>query len=123
MLWNWNTGGSELKVHWIPEELLEEAEETEQPATESQGFSTAQCLKGWLPPSLKSRVFNIETWVNRLRKVCNVQAISMELVRFDTQLMENPNIAGVQYQQGELMGFEVKEYLLEKWGQSLCLLW
>lgn len=74
--------------------------------------------KGWLPPSLKSRVLNIETWVRRLRKVCNVQAISMELVRFDVQLMENPNISGVQYQQGELAGFEVKEYLLEKWGRA-----
>ena len=74
--------------------------------------------KGWLPPSLKSRVFNIETWVRRLRKVCNIQSISMELVRFDMQLMENPNISGVQYQQGELAGFEVKEYLLEKWGRT-----
>lgn len=81
-------------------------------------FLNRSVPKGWLPPSLKSRVFNIETWVNRLRKVCNVQAISMELVRFDTQLMENPNIAGVQYQQGELMGFEVKEYLLDKWGRA-----
>jgi hypothetical protein len=41
--------------------------------------------KGWLAPSLKSRVYNIETWVNRLIKVCNIQAISMELVRFDMQ--------------------------------------
>jgi len=74
--------------------------------------------KGWLSPSLKSRVYNIETWVRRLRKVCNIQALSMELVRFDMQLMENPHISGVEYQQGELMGFEVKEYLLEKWGRE-----
>ena len=74
--------------------------------------------KGWLPPSLKSRVYNIETWVRRLTKVCNIQNISMELVRFDMQLMENPNISGVEYQQGKLAGYEVKEYLLEKWGRT-----
>ncbi len=74
--------------------------------------------KGWLPPSLKSRVYNIETWVKRLRQVCNIQAISMELVKFDMQLMENPNISGIEYQQGELAGYEVKEYLLEKWGRA-----
>jgi 5-methylcytosine-specific restriction endonuclease McrA len=74
--------------------------------------------KGWLAPSLKSRVYNIETWVRRLRKVCNIQAISMELVRFDMQLMENPDISGVQYQQGELAGYEVKEYLLEKFERT-----
>jgi hypothetical protein len=41
----------------------------------------------------------------------------MELVRFDTQLMENAEIAGVAYQQGTLAGYEVREYLLEKGGR------
>ncbi len=39
----------------------------------------------------------------------------MELVKFDTQLLENPEISGVEYQQGTLAGYEVREYLLEKW--------
>jgi 5-methylcytosine-specific restriction endonuclease McrA len=42
----------------------------------------------------------------------------MELVKFDTQLMENPDISGIEYQQGELAGYEVREYLLEKWGRK-----
>ncbi|MCA1793460.1 MAG: HNH endonuclease [Desulfobacteraceae bacterium] len=74
--------------------------------------------KGWLPPSLKSRVHNIETWVKRLQSVSNIQAISMELVRFDTQLMQDPEISGVQYQQGQLAGYEVREYLLKKWNRT-----
>lgn len=32
--------------------------------------------------------------------------------------MENPDINGVEYQQGELLGYEVREYLLEKWGRK-----
>ena len=39
----------------------------------------------------------------------------MELVKFDMQKMENPEISGVEYQQGTLQGSEVREYLLEKW--------
>jgi hypothetical protein len=31
--------------------------------------------------------------------------------------LQNPEIQGVEYQRGELAGFEVKEYLLEKWGR------
>lgn len=81
-------------------------------------FSNRTRSEGWLPPSLKSRIYNIETWVQRLRQACNIQAISMELVRFDMQLMENPGISGVEYQQGCLAGYEVKEYLLEKWGRA-----
>jgi 5-methylcytosine-specific restriction endonuclease McrA len=73
---------------------------------------------GWLPPSLESRISNIETWVRRIRKLCPVTAISQELVRFDFQQMQNPEISGVEYQRGELYGFEVKEYLLQKWGRK-----
>lgn len=69
-----------------------------------------------LPPSRESRVSNVATWVDRLRRCCEVVALSMELVKFDLQKQENPEIAGIEYQQGKLAGYEVKEYLLEKWG-------
>jgi len=74
--------------------------------------------KGWLPPSLLSRIQNIATWLIRLHRFAPIVSISQELVRFDTQLMENPDISGVEYQQGELQGYEVREYLLEKWGRK-----
>lgn len=35
-----------------------------------------------------------------------------------TQKMMNPEISGVLYQQGTLQGYEVREYLLEKWGRK-----
>ena len=41
--------------------------------------------------------------------------IRQELVRFDLQQLENPEISGIEYQQGELLGYEVREYLLNKW--------
>jgi len=44
--------------------------------------------------------------------------ISMELVKFDLQKLEHPEISGVEYQQGTLAGYEVREYLLEKWGRQ-----
>jgi 5-methylcytosine-specific restriction endonuclease McrA len=78
-------------------------------------FDNRRRREGWLPPSLQCRVHNILTWVCRLRRLCPIGAISMELVRFDTQLIENPNINGVEYQQGTLVGYEVREFLLEKW--------
>jgi len=74
--------------------------------------------KGWLPPSLESGVANTRVWARRLMRSCPITAISQELVRFDTQLMQNPQIKGIEYQQGELAGYEVREYLLEKWGRQ-----
>jgi 5-methylcytosine-specific restriction endonuclease McrA len=74
--------------------------------------------KGWLAPSLQSRIENIKTWVEKLRKLAPIEAISQELVRFDMQLMNNPDIKGEEYQQGTLAGYETREYLLEKWGRQ-----
>lgn len=74
--------------------------------------------KGRLPPSLQSRVENLATWVERLRRFCHVTMLSMELGKFDTQKMETPEIRGTEYQQGELLGYEVREYLLEKFGHK-----
>ena len=71
--------------------------------------------KGWLPPSLLSRLANVTTWVARLRRLCPISALSQELVKFDPALMQDPTISGIQYQQGELAGYECREYLLEKW--------
>jgi 5-methylcytosine-specific restriction endonuclease McrA len=73
--------------------------------------------KGWLPPSLNSQVANIVTIVKRLSSLCQISAISQELVRFDTQQMQEEEISGVGYQQGTLAGYEVREFLLEKWNR------
>ena len=73
---------------------------------------------GWLAPSLQHRVDTTMTWVKRICRWAPVTALSMELVRFDMQAMENPEIAGIEYQQGTLAGYELREYLLEKWGRK-----
>lgn len=81
-------------------------------------FDNRRRPRGWLPPSLQSRVDNIFTWANRLYRWTPYNSISVEVVRFDTHKMQTPEISGVAYQQGELQGYEVREYLLEKWGRK-----
>lgn len=81
-------------------------------------FDNRRRKQGWLPPSLESRIRTILTWVNRLSRFCPIMALSQELVKFDTQAMDNPEVSGVEYQQGSLYGYEVREYLLEKWNRT-----
>ena len=81
-------------------------------------FLNRRRKQGWLPPSLQHRVLTTLTWARRLIRLCPIAALSMELVRFDMQLMENAEIGGVEYQQGRLAGYEVREYVLEKWGRK-----
>jgi 5-methylcytosine-specific restriction endonuclease McrA len=80
-------------------------------------FSNRRRRECWLPPSLLSRVENVLTWAGRLLHLTPITAVSMELVRFDTQLMQHPETRGMQYQQGELAGYEIRQYLLEKWSR------
>jgi len=81
-------------------------------------FANRRRRNGGLPPSLESRVATITTWVRRLKKLAPITTLSQELVKFDFQQMENPEISGIEYQHGTLFGYEVKEYLLEKWNRS-----
>ena len=75
-------------------------------------------IKGWLAPSLQHRVDTTVAWVNRFQRVVPVAGVAQELVRFDMQLMQNAEISGVEYQQGTLAGYEVREYLLNKWNRE-----
>ena len=81
-------------------------------------FNNRTKPKGWLPPSLRHRVDTTVVWVRRLMQLAPITSIQQELVRFDTQALENPEISGMEYQQGTLLGYELREYLLEKWGRE-----
>ena len=81
-------------------------------------FANRTKPQGWLAPSLQHRVDTTASWVARLRRWAPVTGLSTMLHRFDTQLLQNPEISGIEYQQGELQGYEVREYLLEKWGRK-----
>lgn len=70
-------------------------------------FANRKRRPGWLPPSLESRVCNVVTWVKRLLRICPISSISQELVRFDMQALQQPEISGIEYQQGtKVKGFQ-----------------
>lgn len=71
--------------------------------------------KGWLPPSILSRVDNVISWVKRLKRYTPLTAIAYENVKFDTQKMQDPSIQSTDFQAGTLFEKEVMEYLLAKW--------
>jgi len=74
---------------------------------------------GWLPPSLHSKA---EATVKAMRFIASflpVGRVRVEVGSFDTQKLQNPDIAHLEYQQGELQGYLLREYVLEKW-QRKC---
>ena len=71
--------------------------------------------QGWQAPSTRSRVANIVNWARKLMRYVPITHLVYENVKFDTQLLRNPDIQGAEYQHGTLSGYEKKEYLAEQW--------
>ncbi|MFI6888622.1 RNA-guided endonuclease IscB [Streptosporangium canum] len=81
-------------------------------------FANRAKPQGWLAPSLRHRVDTTMSWVVRLTRWAPVRAVHVERVSFDTHaLSAGRPLEGVEYQQGTLAGYEVREYLLAKWGR------
>jgi 5-methylcytosine-specific restriction endonuclease McrA len=79
---------------------------------------SASRKKGRIPPTFQSRVDNIYSIVKKFMKICPLTHVSYENVKFDTQKIRNVEISGKEYQQGTLLNYEVKEYLLEKFDRT-----
>lgn len=73
----------------------------------------------WLAPSICSKCEATGKAVHCVASLLPVHQVKVEVGCFDTQKLQNPEITGVSYQQGELFGYELREYLLEKW-QRTC---
>ena len=76
-------------------------------------FKNRTRKKGWIPPSIQSK---IDTHINIVRFLIKYLPISkaiLEVASFDIQKLINPEINGVDYQNGEQKGFfNVREFVL-----------
>lgn len=68
--------------------------------------------EGWLPPSVRAKIEAHYNIIKRLSKIIPISEIKVEVGQFDTQALQNPDIQGIEYQNGEMKGFDsVKEYV------------
>lgn len=70
--------------------------------------------KGWLAPSLEQKVAVQVNEIDHLHCYFPIETIIVETAEFDIQKIKNPNISGIEYQQGTLQGYNIRNYLLEK---------
>lgn len=78
-------------------------------------FNNRTRKKGWLPPSLQSRIDNTFRWIDRLESLLPAPRLHIEVGKFDVQKMINPDIQGVDYQKGQTYGYhEVRYYVFDR---------
>ena len=68
---------------------------------------------GWLAPSVKHKIDTHLRVVDDVCKILPIAKITVEVASFDIQKIKNPDIEGVEYQQGEQLDFwNTREYVL-----------
>jgi len=82
-------------------------------------FNNRAKPKGWLTPSIRQKINTHEKAVALVHKILPITRIVVEVASFDIQKIKNPDIAGIEYQQGEQAGFwNVREYVLFRDGHT-----
>jgi len=78
--------------------------------------------EGWLPPSIQRRFDTHLTLINKLKAILPISKVTVEVANFDIQKIKNPDIYGINYQQGDLYNYQnIKSYLIAR-EKGLCQL-
>ena len=75
--------------------------------------------QGWLAPSLKHKLDSHIKFIDSLYNILPITKTIVEIANFDIQKMKDDTISGVQYQQGNMLGFwNLREYILHRDGHK-----
>jgi len=82
--------------------------------------------KRQLPPSLQSKMDSTVKIVKQLSKILPISKVIVEITKFDTQKLQNPDIEGKEYQKGVTEGYDnVRAYVFERdnYTCQICKKW
>ncbi len=82
-------------------------------------FNNRRRKDNWLAPSIRAKVDGHLKVIRMVNRILPVAKTTIEVAQFDAQKIKNDKIQGVEYQQGEQMGFwNVREYVLARDGHK-----
>ena len=82
-------------------------------------FNNRTRFDGWLAPSVKNKIDTHLKVVEEVCKIIPIVNIIVEVASFDIQKIKHPDISGIEYQQGEQLGFwNTREYVLFRDGHT-----
>lgn len=68
---------------------------------------------GWIAPSIRHRIDSHKKLIKKVTDMLPITVLKVEIGNFDAQVINNPEIEGVEYQNGVQKGFwNVREYVL-----------
>ena len=83
-------------------------------------FLNRKKLKGWLPPSIQAKLDANFTWIDKFCSLVPSPKLRIEVGKFDTAKMINPEIQGVDYQHGQTYGYYDVRYFVFARDEYTC---
>lgn len=68
--------------------------------------------EGWLPPTVQSKLDATFMWIDKFESLLPNPILHLEVGKFDTQKMINPNITNEEYQNGQCAGYYDVRYFV-----------
>ena len=79
-------------------------------------FDNRKKEDSWLAPSIRQKIDSHLKVIEEVHKILPISQTIVEVASFDTQLLkallEGKTISGIDYQQGEMTGYNTREYVL-----------
>jgi hypothetical protein len=83
-------------------------------------FLNRKTKEGWLPPSVQRRYDTHLRLINIIKSILPISKTTIETAKFDIQKIENQHISRVEYQQGDMYGYQnTRSYLMAR-EHGLC---
>lgn len=80
-------------------------------------FDNRRRKEGWMSPSSEYRISAHLRMIRLVNSILPITMTTIEVAQFDSQKIKNDKITGIEYQQGEQLGFwNVREYVLARDG-------
>lgn len=78
-------------------------------------FLNRKKKEGWLPPSIEGKLNANLFWIDKFCSLVPNPILHIEVGKFDIAKMINPNIKGVEYQQGQCAGYyDVRYFVFDR---------
>jgi len=83
-------------------------------------FKNRRIPEGWLAPSIQHKLDTHIKMIDKVKEVLPISEIVVEVALFDIQKIKNPDISGVEYQNGPQKNYyNTREYVLHR-DNHLC---
>ncbi len=83
-------------------------------------FLNRKRKEGWLPPTVQSKLDATFMWMDRFINLLPNPTLHIEVGKFDTQKMMNPNITNEDYQNGQCAGYYDVRYFVFARDEYTC---